>query len=90
MYLPERSISLKPEDDHSQVPQIIVSSPIKGFKGFARLEKSPRSSIEKSVHCSMIINLLLIIVKSPRQFASFEYRYLLYYAILFRISEVNL
>lgn len=66
----------------SQVTQIIVSSPIKGFKGFARLERNPRSSRKKreGVHCSMIKIVVVIVVKSPRQVASLGY--LLYYAIL--------
>lgn len=64
----------------SQVPQIIVSSPIKGFKGFARLERNPRSSRKKreGVHCSIINLTLLSKVRDSLRLWNISYTMLYY------------
>lgn len=78
----------------SQVPQIVVSSPIKGFKGFARLERNPRSSRKKreGVHCSMIKLLLLLLLSKVRdslRLLNISYT-MLYYSHVWSESESNI
>lgn len=84
MYLPERSISLKPEDNGEPIPSpadSLYHRPSRDSRD-SRLERNPRSSRKKreGVHCSMIKFLLLLLSKVRDSFASLEY--LLYYAIL--------